>query len=166
MQLVDFLPRTGRALVYPVYKGTFERGDELKSDVQVPTAFYRDHAVDWSKDLGRTIDYLETRKDLRAEKLTYFGLSWGATQAPIMISIEPRIKAAVLVGVASTSGNATRGRPSQFCFSRQGARVDGERAIRQSIPHRNLTETHVPFAGHTPKKQASCGVRSRAYPAE
>jgi dienelactone hydrolase len=53
--------------------------------------------VAWSKDLGRTIDYLETRKDLRADTLAYFGLSWGSTQAPIMISMESRIKAAVLV---------------------------------------------------------------------
>jgi len=97
MQWVDFLPRTGRALVYPVYKGTFERGDELKSGLQEPTTFYRDHVVAWSKDLGRTIDYLETRKDLRADTLAYFGLSWGSTQAPIMISMESRIKAAVLV---------------------------------------------------------------------
>jgi dienelactone hydrolase len=97
MQWVDFLPRTGRALVYPVYKGTFERGDDLKTDLQVPTAFYRDHVVAWSKDLGRTIDYLETRKNLRADTLTYYGLSWGSAQAPIMISMESRIKAAVLV---------------------------------------------------------------------
>ncbi len=97
MQWVDFLPRTGRALIYPVYKSTFERGDELKSDLQEPTTFYRDHVVAWSKDLGRTIDYLETRKDLRADTLAYYGLSWGSTQAPIMISMESRIKAAVLV---------------------------------------------------------------------
>ena len=97
MQWVDFLPRTGRALVYPVYKGTFERGDELRTDLQAPTAFYRDHVFAWFKDLGRTIDYLETRKDLRADTLTYYGLSWGSTEAPIMLSMESRIKAAVLV---------------------------------------------------------------------
>ena len=43
-----------------------------KSGLQEPTTFYRDHVVAWSKDLGRTIDYLETRKDLRADTLAYF----------------------------------------------------------------------------------------------
>jgi formylglycine-generating enzyme required for sulfatase activity len=95
---IDFMPRSGRAIVYPIFKSTFERGDALKSDVQVPTAFYRDHVIAWSKDLGRTIDYLETRHDLRTDHLAYYGLSWGAAQAPIMISMEPRIKLAVLVG--------------------------------------------------------------------
>jgi eukaryotic-like serine/threonine-protein kinase len=95
---IDFLPRSGRAMVYPIYKSTYERGDELKSDVQVPTAFYRDHVIAWHKDVGRTIDYLETRPDLRTDNLTYYGLSWGSALAPIMISMEPRIKLAVLVG--------------------------------------------------------------------
>jgi formylglycine-generating enzyme required for sulfatase activity/dienelactone hydrolase len=104
--IVDFVPRSGRALIIPVYKSTYERGDGLRSYVPVPTAFYREHAVDWSKDLGRTIDYLETRKDLRLEKLTYIGLSWGATVAPIMISIESRIKNAVLVGGGLEFGKA------------------------------------------------------------
>jgi eukaryotic-like serine/threonine-protein kinase len=95
---IDFLPRSGRAMVYPIYKSTYERGDELKSDVQVPTAFYRDHVIAWHKDVARTIDYLETRSDLQTDNLAYYGLSWGAALAPVMISMEPRIKLAVLVG--------------------------------------------------------------------
>jgi eukaryotic-like serine/threonine-protein kinase len=95
---IDFVPRSGRAIVYPIFKGTFERGDGLNSDVQVPTAFYRDHVITWSKDLGRTIDYLETRQDLRTDHVAYYGLSWGSAQAPIMISMESRFKLAVLVG--------------------------------------------------------------------
>jgi hypothetical protein len=35
------------------------------------TAFYRDHVIAWSEDLGRTIDYLETRHDLRTDHLAY-----------------------------------------------------------------------------------------------
>jgi eukaryotic-like serine/threonine-protein kinase len=95
---IDFLPRSGRAVVYPIYKSTYERGDELKSDVQVPTAFYRDHVIAWHKDVARTIDYLETRPDLRTDNLAYYGRSWGSALAPIMISMEPRIKLAVLLG--------------------------------------------------------------------
>ena len=39
---------------------------------------YRDMVVQWSKDLGRTIDYLETRSDIDASKVGYYGLSAGA----------------------------------------------------------------------------------------
>jgi hypothetical protein len=31
----------------------------------------------WGKDLGRTIDYLETRKDLNLQKLAFYGVSTG-----------------------------------------------------------------------------------------
>ena len=66
--------RSGRALVYPIYKSQYERGDGLASDDPDETARYRDHVIYWGKDLGRTIDYLETRKDLNLEKLAYYGL--------------------------------------------------------------------------------------------
>ena len=41
------------------------------------TALYRDHVIDWSKDLERTIDYIETRKDLDHEKLAYYEIDRG-----------------------------------------------------------------------------------------
>jgi pimeloyl-ACP methyl ester carboxylesterase len=39
-----------------------------------------------------------TRQDLRTDRLAYYGLSWGAAEAPIIISMEPRVRRAVLVG--------------------------------------------------------------------
>jgi eukaryotic-like serine/threonine-protein kinase len=63
--LFDFIPRSGRAVVYPVYKGMYQR--------QVPFSFapneWRDMIVLWSKDLSRTVDYLEERPDIDAGKL-------------------------------------------------------------------------------------------------
>ena len=53
--------------------------------------------IQWSKDLGRSLDYLETRSDITMDRLGYFGISWGSQIGPIMIAVEPRIKAAVLV---------------------------------------------------------------------
>ena len=99
MGRIDFLIQSGRAVMYPVYKGTFERGDGLSSDIPEETSFYRDHVIAWSKDLGRSIDYLETRKDIDSVRLGYFGSSWGACMGMIMTALEPRIKANVfLVG--------------------------------------------------------------------
>jgi eukaryotic-like serine/threonine-protein kinase len=93
---IDFLVKSGRALILPIYKGTFERGGEMKSDYPEPTAFYKDHVVMWGKDLGRTIDYIETREDLDASRLAYFGTSWGGAVGAILPAVEKRIRANVL----------------------------------------------------------------------
>ena len=50
----------------------------------------------WRKDIGRTIDYLETRKDIQVDKLGYLGWSWGGFMGGIMPAVEKRIKAVVL----------------------------------------------------------------------
>jgi dienelactone hydrolase len=89
--------KSGRALLYPVYKSTYERGDGLASDYPDETANWRDHIIMWGKDLRRSVDYLETRDDIDHERLAYLGLSWGAAMAPIMIAVEPRIKAGIVV---------------------------------------------------------------------
>jgi len=93
----DFVIRSGRALIYPIYKSHYERGDGLTADDPDETARYRDHVIYWAKDLGRTIDYLETRKDLKLDKLAYYGLSTGAYLGNILPAVESRIKVAVLL---------------------------------------------------------------------
>jgi len=100
----EFVMKSGRALIFPVFKGTFERRDGLKSDAKEPTVSYRDHMMAWSKDLGRSIDYLETRKDIDCGNLAYYGYSWGADVAPVMLTVESRFKAAILAagGLANT----------------------------------------------------------------
>jgi serine/threonine protein kinase/formylglycine-generating enzyme required for sulfatase activity len=92
----DFIPKSGRALMFPIYKSTFERRDGLKGDTPEPTALWRDHTIMWSKDLGRSLDYLETRKDVDAMKLGYFGFSWGSAVAPILLAVEDRVRVAIL----------------------------------------------------------------------
>jgi dienelactone hydrolase len=92
----DFILKSGRAFVYPILKGTHERHDDLKSDLQQETVFYKDHVIMWRKDIGRTIDYLETRKDIQADKIAFLGWSWGGFMGGIFPAIEKRIKAVVL----------------------------------------------------------------------
>ncbi|MGI9103307.1 MAG: bifunctional serine/threonine-protein kinase/formylglycine-generating enzyme family protein [Terriglobales bacterium] len=95
---LDFIIKSGRAVVYPIYKSTYERGDKLDSDYQAPTAFYRDHVIDWSKDLGRTLDYIQTRPELDHQRIAYFGLSWGAALGPVMTATNDRIRVNLLLG--------------------------------------------------------------------
>ncbi len=53
--------------------------------------------IHWAKDLGRSIDYLETRSNIDAGRLAYFGVSWGGMLAGIMLATEPRLSAAILL---------------------------------------------------------------------
>ena len=92
----DFIVRSGRSVVFPVYKSTYERGDGLLSDRPNLSSGFRDHVTQWYKDFARSVDYLETRKDFDTRKLGYFGLSWGAAMGPIVLAQDARIKAAVL----------------------------------------------------------------------
>jgi dienelactone hydrolase len=94
---INFLMQSGRAVLFPIYKSTYERGDGLLSDRPDLTSGYRDHVVQWSKDVARSIDYLETRSDIAADKIGYYGVSWGATMGAIIPAVEERLKALVLV---------------------------------------------------------------------
>ena len=91
-----FIVRSGRAFLYPVYKSTFERADGLESDTPDMTAGFRDHVIMWSKDVGRSVDYLESRSDIAKGRIGYIGLSSGATLAPIFLAMEPRITLGVI----------------------------------------------------------------------
>jgi formylglycine-generating enzyme required for sulfatase activity/dienelactone hydrolase len=92
---VEFVLRSGRALVYPVYKGTYERKTDMQSDVQNASNLYRDHVIAWSKDIGRAIDYLETRDDIDTERLAYLGFSWGGALGPVMVAMEERFRTGI-----------------------------------------------------------------------
>jgi dienelactone hydrolase/predicted Ser/Thr protein kinase len=91
----DYVPKSGRAFVFPIYKGTFERWDGLQPGGK-PPAVFRDHVIMWSKDLGRSLDYLQTRKDIDSAKLAYLGFSRGGQLAAILLAVEHRFKAAIL----------------------------------------------------------------------
>jgi cephalosporin-C deacetylase-like acetyl esterase len=93
----DFIIKSGRAVMFPVYKGTFERGDNLKSDYPNTSSSWRDHVIAWSKDLGRSIDYLETRPEIDRSKLAYEGASWGGAMGSVLPALEDRIKVCVLI---------------------------------------------------------------------
>jgi eukaryotic-like serine/threonine-protein kinase len=92
----DFVLKSGRAVCYPILKGTFERGDEIYSDLQEESVFYKDHVISWVQDISRSLDYLETRNDIVHTKFGYYGLSWGSAMAPVVCAIDKRFKAAVL----------------------------------------------------------------------
>jgi formylglycine-generating enzyme required for sulfatase activity/cephalosporin-C deacetylase-like acetyl esterase len=95
MSVVDYIIKSGRAVLYPVYKSTYERGDGF--DLTSPMNSFRDHVIFWVKDLARSIDYLETRVDIDSRKIGYSGGSLGGMAGVMLLPWEKRIKACVLL---------------------------------------------------------------------
>ncbi len=95
---VRFLLQSGRAVLYPVYKGTFERGsdDLLAVHLGDTTRRYSALVVKIVKDFRRSLDYLETRPDIDATKLAFFGFCWGGYYGAIIPAVEKRLKVSVL----------------------------------------------------------------------
>jgi len=90
--LIDFVVRSGRGLLFPIYKDTYER---LTTPPEEGTVAERDEIIQQAKDLRRSVDYLQTRSDIDIQRLAYYGVSWGGTQGAIMTALEKRFKAAV-----------------------------------------------------------------------
>lgn len=93
-----FILKTGRAVICPVYKGTFERNNGNTADKAVPKPSheYNEWLISWVKDFKKSIDYLETRSDIDTSKLGYFGYSWGASLGGVIPAIDRRLKVSIL----------------------------------------------------------------------
>ena len=99
---LSFLLRNGRAVMYPVYKGTFERSNPetmtlLNDPAQSTTYDFTEITVQEIKDFSRSIDYLQSREDIDGQKLAYMGMSWGGNMGAIIPAVEDRLKASVLI---------------------------------------------------------------------
>jgi serine/threonine protein kinase/pimeloyl-ACP methyl ester carboxylesterase len=89
---VAFLVRSGRAVLWPVYKGCSERWVPVSGMLAE-----RDLIIQVYKDLGRSVDYLQERSDIDREKLAYYGMSRGAGMGTIYLAVDDRFKAAILI---------------------------------------------------------------------
>jgi dienelactone hydrolase len=89
---MEFIIRSGRAVIYPIYPETFDR---QLAPVQSATES-RERVVRRFQDLRQSVEYLVSRDDIDTSKLGYLGASWGASWAPVMVSLEERFRTAVL----------------------------------------------------------------------
>ena len=94
LKYVRLLARSGRAVVYPISKETYERNTSSYY-TWTPTE-QRDVDYCFLKDYSRTIDYLQTRPDeFDMGRSGFFGNSAGAYNGPLILALERRFKAAV-----------------------------------------------------------------------
>jgi hypothetical protein len=95
---LSFLVKNGRAVLYPVYKGTFERGNPSLATLHLgaDSHAYTEFLIQLVMDFKRCIDYLETRQDIDSQKLAYYGMSWGGLLGAIIPAVENRLAASVV----------------------------------------------------------------------
>jgi dienelactone hydrolase len=100
----DYVVKSGRALVWPIYKGSFERWDPfltLSGDEYRRT--FRTRMFQWRQDLGRVLDLLAARPDIDIRRLAYLGFSFGSSTAFPLLGLEERLKVAVLLAPGISS---------------------------------------------------------------
>ena len=90
---LEFIVRDGRAVVFPIIKGSFERNKEESMWLdQHDTHQYTSLITKIIKDYRRCLDYLETRNDVDMDKIAFYGMSWGPQLGAYLTAVDPRIK--------------------------------------------------------------------------
>jgi eukaryotic-like serine/threonine-protein kinase len=74
LKFFDYVVQSGRAVMYPIYKETYER------QTTGPFPWTTEVALAQFKDLSRSVDYLQTRSDIAHDKLAYLGVSMGSAE--------------------------------------------------------------------------------------
>ena len=111
VDVIDFLIVSGRAVLYPVYFGTYERFDQRDSTWPEPTRAYSDWVMKQVNDARRSLDYLETRPGDQARCDRLYRIQLGIAHEPG----RPR----------AGSARARGGVDLRRIFSRPGASRDG-----------------------------------------
>ena len=89
--------RSGRVLVMPVWSGSCERYDGFyQASKKTRVRLRASHIVAWREELGRTLDYLETRDDIEHGAYAFYGASYGGSRPLPLLALEDRLKAAVI----------------------------------------------------------------------
>ena len=94
----DFHIKNGRAVLYPVYKGTNERAGRMAgSRHPSPTFEFSEYTIQLVKDFRRSLDYLNSRSDIDNDRLVFYGFSWAGRFMNIICAVEDRLKASIII---------------------------------------------------------------------
>ncbi len=105
---LSFLVKNGRAVLYPVYEGTFERRTAArKLNPEKFSHLYTERLIYRVKDFRRSIDFLETREDIDNQKLAFYIMSTGGRLGAIIPAVEKRLQTSIILA----GGLTGRGRP-------------------------------------------------------
>ena len=94
LRFLDFLIRSGRAVLYPIYEDTYDR---RSVDPRAGPSARRELEVRWTKEIRRSIDYLQSRNDIDPNQIAYYGFSLGAIEGVVFLALEGRFRTGVLL---------------------------------------------------------------------
>ena len=95
---MDYILQSGRAALLPVYFGTYERTTNNRvMTFPDETQSYRDWVIRQMKDARRAVDFLTDRADIDSDRIAYLGYSWGGEAGPLVLALEPRLRAGIFV---------------------------------------------------------------------
>ena len=90
--------RSGRAVVLPVWEGTFGRGMKRpQGGEEERREWWRTRVFRWRQDLGTTLDYLQSRDDFNGDRFGYLGISAGSSLPIAALAVESRLKTVILI---------------------------------------------------------------------
>jgi cephalosporin-C deacetylase-like acetyl esterase len=92
---LEFMLKTGRAVAYVAYQGTHGRTESRPDNWDGETRSYADFRIQQVQDFLRTGDYLETRSDIDAERIAFYGLSRGGVELNLVLALDDRYKTAI-----------------------------------------------------------------------
>lgn len=95
MDFVDYAIQSGRALMYPIYLGTYEAARE--GQPSPGDSGSREFLIRQSREVRRSVDYLQTRPEIDKTKLAYLGVSQGSADGIVFATLEDRFKAIVFL---------------------------------------------------------------------
>jgi len=92
------LIKAGRAIVAPVFSGMIEREGTQPSRPAPNSVEFRDLMVWHATEMRLAMDYAAARPDIDSTRFAYHGTSFGAGSRLLFAAVDPRFRAAVLVG--------------------------------------------------------------------
>ncbi len=105
---IDFVVKSGRVVVWPIYTSTFSRRDGFSPVDGSPSVLaWRDHIILQFKDFARTLDYLSTRPDVDMKRIAFYGFSWGGHVGINFLALDDRIRTGILVDGGLDRGGLT-----------------------------------------------------------
>jgi dienelactone hydrolase len=103
----EYLIRGGRAVLIPIWKGSYERQDGFHP-FESDRVAYREHAIAWVTELRQSVDYLQSRQDMNPNAIGYQGISFGTVWGPLFLAMEPRLKSGILLMGGLIAQQSTR----------------------------------------------------------